>query len=319
MSATLLTLEHVLAERLGTFFPFTTTAAATDSDYLVSSAFVNSNIAGTDLEGGWIQIESGALLGQQAQIRGGYGVVKTTGVVNLAEDLGGNVADEVDCGFYGRFPAFRTGTRRGHRELISESLARIPVVDRIAFAGTTGLKHYPVSAATYPWFHRPEDIIGIYGPVAAADDVPSAYTGPWHWEDDGEFRYLVFPNGPWKTGESFSVTVYRPANSRLKKSGVWTDQTSEAAGLVDLDDETLAQVGDVVTVAQAYAYRDLADHKAPGQTVAEWMAKAEMWEAKAVRRLNKRHRDPLSGIPNLTPSRSFPGGSQGLTKSGCWY
>jgi hypothetical protein len=87
----------------------------------------------------------------------------------------------------------------------------------------------------------------------------------------------------------------------------WADQTDETAGLVTLADETLATVGDVVTVARAYAYRDLADLRAPGQTVAEWMAKSEQWEAKAVRRLAKRPRDPLSGIPNLSPVRSYAG------------
>jgi hypothetical protein len=308
MSVSLLALLHAVAEKMSAYGPFTTTAAATDSDYLVSSSFVNSNLTGTDLEAGHILIESGALAGEQAQVRGGSGVVKATGVVNLAQDLSGNVGDAIDFGYYGRFPAFRTGTRRGWRELINEALARIPVRDRVSLTATSDLKHYPIDPALYPWWNKPDDVIAVYHPVTTADDVARSYAGQWYWEDDGETRYLVLPGAPWRTGENPTVTVYRPANSRLKINGVWTDQTDETAGLIDLDDETLANVGDVVTVTRAYAYRDLADLKAPGQTVAEWMRKAEQWEAKAVRRLDTRTRDPLSGIPNLQPTRSYARG-----------
>lgn len=299
--ATLLETLHALAEVCGEYGSYTTTATGTTTT-LICSAFANANLAASEMDDRAALIESGALLGQQRAVQRS-GLARTTGTLTVAEAFTGAPASGVLFGVYARLPAFRRLNRPGYIEAINQALRRVYVEDEVAMDGVTDQSHAAVNTTTYPWWTDADRIIKILAPVTDSDDVPRALPRhQWDWRANGETRQLVFPGAPFQTGESFTVNLYRPANSRLKISGTWTDQTTQTAGLSTLTDEHMADVKDVVVVARAIAYRFMAEQQAPGQTVAEWMAKAEMWESRANRLLSRSlPKDRLTGQVELRP------------------
>lgn len=215
--STLLAYIHALAEETQEFGVFATTAAgASDGSTLICSNFENANLESSENEDTAVLLESGAYAGQQRYIRRG-GTTKTTGTLTFADEFPGPVASGVDFSTYSRMPAHRRLTTPGLREIINQALKRDWVEDEISISGVTNQIHYTVDQTTYPWWTDDRRIIGIYRPVTNADYVPEMlpYTS-WEWRGDGETRRLAFPYAPWKTGESFVVKLYRPANSRLK-------------------------------------------------------------------------------------------------------
>jgi hypothetical protein len=89
-------------------------------------------------------------------------------------------------------------------------------------------------------------------------------------------------------------------------TGEWGDLTSPTAGLVSIYDETMADADDLIVFAKARLYAVLAELKAPGAEVAEWAAKAEMWDGIATRRRRRSiPQDRRSGVVNLRTSPGY--------------
>ena len=299
--ATLLETLHALAEACGEHGRYTTTALGTTTT-LICSAFANSNLSASEMEDRAVLLESGTYSGQQRNIRRS-GLDRSTGTLTVAEAFGGAVASGVAFSTYTRLPAYRRLDQPGYIEAINLALKRVPVEDEIALSGVTGQIHYTIDNAAYPWWTDDRRIIKILMPVTSADEVPTELPyAQWDWRANAETRQLVFPTAPFKTGETFTVNLYRPANSRLRINGTWTDQTTQTAALATLTDEHAADVSTVVTVARAYAHRFMAEQQAPGATVAEWVAKADMWEGRARKLLaSGMPQDRSSGRARLRP------------------
>lgn len=85
----------------------------------------------------------------------------------------------------------------------------------------------------------------------------------------------------------------------------WRDQTTQTAKLIDISDETIADVGDAATACKAYAYQALATMHAEASEVEDWQKKSSV-AFRSLRNLtNRRPSDPRTGIPNLRPTRVY--------------
>ncbi len=83
--------------------------------------------------------------------------------------------------------------------------------------GANTVSAYTINATTYPWWTDDTRIIEIQLPVVNVDDRPTILPREsWQWVSDGETRKLRFPSKPFRTGQTFTVKVNRPGNSRLK-------------------------------------------------------------------------------------------------------
>jgi hypothetical protein len=88
-------------------------------------------------------------------------------------------------------------------------------------------------------------------------------------------------------------------------SGEWKDIGTQTAGLVTVFDEAIPDLRFMRPQMLALSYEALAAMNAPGATVAEWMAKAQIWEGNAIGMKRRRlQRDPTEGVIRLQPRRS---------------
>lgn len=271
---TLLEKIHALAEDVGEYGSYATTALGTTTT-LICSTLVNTNLSSTEFAGMSVLCESGNNAGEVRYVTSA-GLNKSTGTLTVTAAFTNAVASSVTFSMYSHLPPFRQLNRPGYREIINKAERKMWVRDSVSFSGTSDLKHYPVSRTTYPWWTDEGRIIEVRNPLTNADDVHSSLPfASWDWDADSETQSLVLPGAPFKTGETFTVRVYRPGNSRIKpaSTGIWTDQTSQTAGLVALGDESLPDVEDVVTIARPLFFRAMADLRAPGSEKDEWMLK----------------------------------------------
>ncbi len=281
---------------------YTTTSAGTTTT-LISTDFAGISQA-TALDHTHCLITSGANDGE-ARRAARTGVLSlSTNTYTVAAAYSNTVQSGVTFRFATRLPWFDTPPgRSGLREIVNDALMRLWVEDRISISGVTGQKRYSLSLTTYPWLNDVSRVLAVYQPTVDADDIPREYArAAWDFDVDGETIYLDFPGAPWKTGESFTLKVHRPANSRLRISSVWTDSDSEIDGLTAVTDAALPTVRDVRVMGMALAYRALAS-RAPGEETAYWESLAQIWEAKANRLKNARvPRNRRTGVPFLRPT-----------------
>lgn len=213
MAVTALDYLHALAEESAEYGTFATTSDGTSTS-LICSKLANTRLAASELSDMWALIESGACAGQVGTLKT---LTRATGAVSFHNTLTTSVLSGVTFSLYRLLPPTRTDVLPGWLTVLNQSLRRLWVPDTISFSGTTGLIHYPVDTDAYPWWTDGGRIIAVRYPVTGADDVPRELPRQsWSWVSDGETRYLQIPSAPFRTGETFTVRVYRPANSRLK-------------------------------------------------------------------------------------------------------
>lgn len=298
---------HALAEETGEYGSFTTTGAGTTSS-LICSKLVNTALAASEFANCYVLIESGDAKGEVGQAKT---LVRSTGALSTSDTFSASIASGVTFTLYRVLPPIDgDNILPSYLKVINLALRRLWVPYRISLSGVTGQTYYTVNNTTYPWWTDRERIIRIEYPVTNADDVPRVLRETaWDWDANGETRRLVFPGEPFKTGETFYVWVYRPANSYLKKNGTWTDQTSQTAEMAlytsGTADEALADVADVVTMATALLYRALSRIDQPSAQVAEWLAKAQpaYRAARALQHIGIPE-DRHAGVHRMRPVRS---------------
>lgn len=301
MAATLLQYMVGLGEAMEIVDEFTTTSAGTTTT-LISTEFAGLGSA-TAMDQQWILPTSGANLGEQRHVKARAALDTSTNTLTVATAAGSSYASGITFLMSRRFPFFKAPpVAVGLRELVNAALRRLWAEDRISVSGVSGQKRYTLDQTTYPWLSDPARILHFEKPVSDADEIPERFTGPWSMTVDGETVYLNFPGAPWKSGESFVMVVHRPANSRLRISSAWADQSSEIAGLTLVTESALATVRDVTIVGQALAYRALA-RKAPGEEATEWNRLAKHWAGVASRlKAYRVPRNHTANVVNLNPT-----------------
>lgn len=217
---TVLELIHSCAELAGRFEAQTTTSDAADTSSMVCSKFLNSVLSASEFANFWVLMESGGCSGEMGLLTNS-GLEPTTGELLTADTFSARVASGMQFSLYDsdRLPPFREGVRPGWFQIANQAAERVWFEDTLAFAGVSDQIHYTVDLTTYPWFTDDTRIIEIQYPTTATDDVPRVMSrDQWSWVSDGEVRKLRFPGKPFRAGETFTIKVNRPGNSKLKKN-----------------------------------------------------------------------------------------------------
>lgn len=315
------TLQQMMLETgvaAGTLVEGATTSLGSTTS-LISSPFANTALYdSTTFDEQYALIVSGSNLGEQQPLTAG-GLETDTGTFDVSGAYTNAVASGVSFWLCGRLPAIKYGQFEGLRECVNRAHRRMLVRRRIAISGVTSQQKYPLALATYPWM-REDSILEIYDPESDALVPLEPTKHKWNYVYNGESPSLEFPDGaPWKTGETAYMEVQCPANSWLKISGVWTNQTSPTAALTTLTDESLVDLTQLIVVALAYVYRELAKW-ASGVEADEWRKEAVKWTMRARSQPDfmRQQQERKGGIPDLRPTYSGGLRGYGYGKS-VWY
>lgn len=194
----------------------TTSVGAADS--LVCSRFVSTALVATQFASMHFLIESGALAGQVGHVQGG-GLDRAAGAIAFANDLTSTIVSGVAWSSYRLLSPLREEAEPTFLDIVNLSLRRLPVERTISFSGVTGQHYYEIDTDVHPWWTDDARILWVQYPTTTADEVPRQMpaTG-WEWDADGESYRLYFPDAPFQTGQTFTVKVMAPGNSRLKKN-----------------------------------------------------------------------------------------------------
>lgn len=226
---TALSYVRALASETGEYDDGLTTGAG-DTDSLVCSRFVNTNLAATEFAGMHFLIETGPCAGQVGHVRGG-GLNRGTGAIAFANDLTTVIGSGNAWSSYRLLSPTKYDAEPSFLDIVNQSLPRLRVERTISVSGVTNQAYYTVDTDAYPWFTDPDRIMWVEYPTTQAQEIPRRMpTGLWDWDVDGETRRLFFHAAPFQTGQTFKVKVYAPGNSRLRKSA--TAYATVAAGAV---------------------------------------------------------------------------------------
>lgn len=150
-------------------------------------------------------------------------------------------------------------------------------------------------------------------PTVTASSGAATFTAVLSGGTSGTIGSVTVTSG----GSGYGTTPPTLTVTRDASDTGWRDQTTQTAELVDISDETIADVNDAVIATKAEVYRTFAESHAPGAEVAVWNQKADEAD-RAVRKLIRRlPEDPMTGVPNLQPTRAYvPRGRRG---GGIWW
>ena len=265
---TLKQLAQALAQEIGPFTAFTQTLDGGAANQVVCSALADSEAPAERYGGYYLYCHSGAAVGEQQRCtRAGF--TGATGILTTAGNFSSTPQNTNTWGLYGTMPYVSQDGLTGIRECINRALRKLWVLDRIAISATTGTLSYDLGS--YPWASR-KRFIRLYEP-ASGSEAPAPSSQGWRVVADGETWTLWLDVG-FATGETFSLAVERPANSRLYISGAWADQASPVAGLVLDADACLGSWNDVYQASLYECYAQLAV-QAGGARKAYWRERAE--------------------------------------------
>jgi hypothetical protein len=264
---------------MGGFIAFLATTISADAGHIIASSLIDSTPNISSRYGGWwlygvTDGTSDTLAGEQRQVTG-HGFASSTGAVYVSRVFTGTPASGAGWEMYPRIPPIKdlaTG-RDGYKEIINQALQMMAVHDWIDITGVTGQTKYTLDLTTYPWLREDGRIIAVGRPTPNSTDLEQIDPQDWKVIMNGEVATLQIP-ATYNTGETFKLEVMRPANSRLRQSGTWTDQASLSAGLSLDADEAIPPILDVVTVARELCYEEMA-RNAPEAEARFWLAKAE--------------------------------------------
>ena len=256
-----------------------TSVSSTSTIEIIASALIDStpNVS-SRYSGAWMYgVTDGnpdTLAGVQRQLRQ-LPLESATGTLYVTRAFASAPASGSAWEMYFRFPAIRSDAsgRDGYRELINEALRLMVIPDRINVTGVTDQTKYTLDLTTYPWLREPGRIVNVMRPTPSATDLERIDAQAWQLIPDGEALILQLPS-TYASTDTFKLEVLRPANSRLRQSGTWTDQGSLTAGLSLDADEAIPSINDVVAVARELCFAEL-QRDAPEAEIRFWAAKEE--------------------------------------------
>lgn len=255
---TLEQLARALAQTLG---PYSETVTAADSPSatvlrLGTNPMIDSEAPPERYGGHYAYIASGTYQGQQCRVRrDGYnGATGDLTLANPVNTLGGyNVQSGTHVELHGTMPRIDQDGLASLRTCINRAISKLWVVDRITMAATSGILIYELGGY---WWMQKRRVKRLYDPSPAGQLAMVAGQG-WEVRQDGPLWLLELGAG-YPTGQTFSLEVERPLNSRLRYSGVWGDQASPTAGLQADTDACLGEWNAVYQCCLYECYQQLA-------------------------------------------------------------
>ena len=259
------------ARQLGDTAILTTTSAGANSSEAIFGALIrsgNDDEGATEYGGGWLYALDAPLAGQQREIRNA-GYTRSTGRLRTVRGFTDTPGSGVRFRYYSRLPRINDAGQNSVVDAVNAALADLWVEDHITVLGTESGR---IDAAEWQrWLTSDRRIGQVYRPREAGARRYEAQIGA-RVERTGSGIELALAR-PMYAGEEFEIQVWRPANTMLRLSGVWTEADEDDALTADAD-EALVPVELVWPVALWHCYEYLS-HPAPGVTNEYWLAKQQ--------------------------------------------
>ncbi len=264
---------------MGGYRTITTTSASAQGNQIVCSTIGNTTEVGRSGQYAktWVMLTEtdGSITAGTVRQVNSNGFEVSTGTLSLNASLASTPQTAKVWEMYFRLPPMEsTGPDRGLRECINDALADMWIEDYIDISGVTNQVDYTLTLTTNYWLRDKGRIGGIRKPRPAATDPWDMATHQWTVHEDGQNMILHLPSAPYVTGDTFSLKVYRPANSLLNLTGSFAEQSSPTVGLTSLTHEAVPSVNDVSTVALYFAYLEMAKG-APATEADFWLRAAD--------------------------------------------
>ena len=267
----------------GSFAVCTTTSAGTTTT-LVSTDLALTRGDTDALDAGWAYWTSGSLLGHQRPVQTN-GLDTATGTVTTTPAWSASAPNTAEFEWHGRYPVkCGPGTPwvSGYLEMLNYSLPLVWFEDDISVSAVTSQTRYLLDITTHPWLadEPKRRVLDIMAPLAS-DNVKRASGHRWRIDDDAEAPALVFESGGYNTGETFYLRCARPAHTRIKISGTWTDVTAAALnssqfGLAADSDECHGPPQVILALAITQAMNALGMRQ-PDYQSDTWEARRQYW------------------------------------------
>ncbi|MGH2362435.1 MAG: hypothetical protein ACRDGM_18075 [bacterium] len=265
--------RRAIAGELDRFDVRTTTSQGTNTTLVSSDLAEGTDLSPTALTQVWVHITSGAQLGASRQVTYA-GLDAATGTLTVTPAFAGVIASGVEFELHWNMPAIRTRGIAGIRECVNRALRKMWTRDWLPIIGVTAQQKYPMQG-TYPWLRRQDQIVSLREYASNPLDLNLVSGRSFDLVVQGETVLLYVPS-TFNTGETFYLEVNRPANSRLRQAGVWTDQLALDAGLSIDTDEALPELNHVMAFGLCEMYLELIK-RAPAEQVAVYRDQLNMW------------------------------------------
>lgn len=145
----------------------------------------------------------------------------------------------------------------GLNTIINLALRGLPLIDFVQVTVTASGSQTvtQISLAGYPWPIKSVEAV-MYPRTSTTTEARREMPKTWTFDQDAELPMLSFNGGlPARVGDVIEVKLTRPANTRIKRNGVWSDSR---VGLALETDETLYDAATVVAAARPIALQRLA-------------------------------------------------------------
>lgn len=285
MSVSLTQVRRALAQELGQFAVGTATGGTTTT--VVSPALFASTVLEADaFANAWVFFPAGTGIRQRRITLAG--LAPLTGTVTLDGILGFTPAVGATFEVHALLPASRTTdsaiettTVIGLNEIITIALRHLLIPDRVLLSLANGIYDYGLTA--WWWLDRASRLTDVLEPNVSGTTRESTWRD-WSFRESasGPSLHLRQPYRFTSGSHSLELAVARPADSKIKRAGVWTDVASSAPGLLAETDEAFPDLNAIVDVALAYCYRALRDTRT-GSAAERYHALFESQWAKAQR------------------------------------
>ena len=224
--STLLQIVTAVAQEIGPCQPFTTSATGGAANLVVAERFADTEAPIEKYGGFYLYSTVGNMIGEENRIkRGGFN--GGTATFTTARNFTSTPTNPSQFLLLGTMPILDQDGLVGIRTCVNRAIRKLWIIDKIDIAATSGVYEYDLAA--YPWMakQRVKRLLDP-DPGASGHQVPASQG--WQVVQNADLWTLELGSG-YATGQTFSLVVERPANSRLYLNGAWADQASPTAGL----------------------------------------------------------------------------------------
>jgi hypothetical protein len=261
-------LAPAIAGELGPVDVVTSSGNGPLDNQITASSRIDTE-APTEKYGGWYAFaRDGTLAGQQGRVKKN-GFVGASGTYSMAANFTLTPASGTTWEFNGTMPRIDQDGLTGIRTCINRALRKLWIIDRIDIAATSGVTEYDL--ASY-WWASKRRFRRLLDPDPGGSGHQRPASQSWQVVPSGDLWTLELGSG-YATGETFSLEVERPANSRIFTGGVWADQASPVAGLSAETDACLGEWNAVLQCSLYECMKQLAV-QAGGNRKAYWAGRA---------------------------------------------
>lgn len=260
-------MRRMLGRRLqGSLHVITTTAdGLVSGNSIVSSSGLANQLDANRYRQWWVMPADGVSAGQVRHV-GEQGLNPTTGELTVQPAFLAQIVRGTQVELSRLLPPTEMDGFLGLKECLNLALSECWALDRVQLSGLDNTVTYTLDFGD--WMD-PQAVSEFYGPNRGTSWLEAPWGG-WDARRDGSSILLDTAPG-FGASDVMSVQITRPADTMIKRGGVWLDNQQ---GFVDDADECLLQPEFVIQVALAHAYDALAG-TTTGAAANRWALKAQ--------------------------------------------